>query len=110
MVERGLRATLQAPSLITGQKIVALEFVPDAPPAELGRDGDVFIVPSADAGGFDSIARSANELLSNFSRIAFDPIRNTPTGPFPGLDSTVNVSPLKSTHRHLYAHQFVTNV
>ena len=41
-----MRATLQAPSLITGQKIVALEMMPDAPPAELRREGDVFIVPS----------------------------------------------------------------
>ena len=37
MVRRGIRATLQAPSLITGQKIVALERIPDAPPAELTR-------------------------------------------------------------------------
>src|SRR5260370_7115288 len=97
MVERGLRATLQAPSLITGQKIVALEIVPDAPPAELGRDGDVFIVPSSDAGGFDSIARSANELLSKISRIHFDPTPNTPTPAFPRLHDTVHRPHLNKT-------------
>ena len=50
------------------------EFVPDAPPDELRRDGDVFIVPSSEGGGFDSIARSANELLSKINRIDFDAI------------------------------------
>ena len=39
---------------------------------ELERDGDVFIVPSSEAGGFDSITRSANELLSKINRIDFD--------------------------------------
>src|SRR5260370_41724002 len=90
MVERGLRATLQAPSLITGQKIVALEFVPDAPPAELGRGGDVFIVPSSDAGGFDSIARSANQLLSQINGIDFDRMGKSLSGALAGLDDTIN--------------------
>ena len=73
-----MRATLQAPSLITGQKIVALEMMPDAPPAELAQDGDVFIVPSSEVGGFDSITRSANELLSKINRIDFDQHRPQP--------------------------------
>ena len=97
MVKRGLRATLQAPSMITGQKIVALEFVPDAPSAELGQDGDVFIMPSSDAGGFDSIARSANELLSKINRIDFARIGKSLSGAFAGLDDTVNGPQLKKT-------------
>ena len=97
MVKRGLRATLQAPSMITGQKIVALEFLPDAPSAELGRDGDVFIMPSSDAGGFDSIARSANELLSKINRIDFARIGKSLSGAFSGLDDTVNGPQLKKT-------------
>ena len=72
MVKRGFRAVLQSPSLISSQKIVALEFVPDAPPGELVADGDHFIVPSSESGGFDTIARSANELLSKINRIDFD--------------------------------------
>jgi paraquat-inducible protein B len=33
LVGLGLRATLQSANLITGQMLVALEFVPNAPPA-----------------------------------------------------------------------------
>ena len=97
MVRRGFRATLQAPSLISGQKIVALELVPDAPPAELVRDGDVFIVPSSEGGGFDSITRSANELLSKINRIDFDAIGKSVAGLTKGLDGTINGPELKQT-------------
>jgi paraquat-inducible protein B len=90
MVRRGFRATLQAPSLISGQKIVAIEVIPDAPPAELTREGDVFVVPSAEAGGFDSITRSANELLSKINRIDFAAIGSNIVGLTKGLDDTVN--------------------
>lgn len=97
MVKRGLRATLQAPSLITGQKIVALEMMPDAPPATLEVDGNVFIVPSSEAGGFDSITRSANELLSKINRIDFDQIGRSLAGSVKGLDGIVNGAQLKKT-------------
>jgi paraquat-inducible protein B len=97
MIKRGLRATLQSPSLITGQKIVALERVPDAPPADLQRQGDVFIVPASEVGGFDTIARSANELLSKINRIDFDRIGKNISGAAEGLNDTINGPQLKKT-------------
>jgi paraquat-inducible protein B len=97
MVRRGFRATLQAPSLITGQKIVAIEMMPDAPPAELTRDGDVFVVPSAESGGFDSITRSANELLSKINRIDFAAIGGSIAGLAKGLDDTINGPQVKKS-------------
>ena len=97
MVKRGLRATLQAPSLISGQKIVALEVIPDAPPAELKLEGGIFVVPTSDVGGFDSITRSANELLSKINRIDFDRIGKSISGAAAGLDDTINGPQLKKT-------------
>lgn len=96
MVERGFRATLQAPSLISGQKIVAIEKVAGAPPAELVKDGEVFVMPSSEAAGFDSIARSANELLSKINRIDFAAIGNSVAGLAKGLDETINGPEIKS--------------
>jgi paraquat-inducible protein B len=97
MVRRGLRATLQAPSLITPGKIVALQLVPDAPPATLRREGDVFVVPTSEAGGFDSLARSASELMAKINRIDFDGIGKGLTGAASGLDQTINGPQLKTT-------------
>jgi paraquat-inducible protein B len=103
MVRRGFRATLQAPSLISSTKVVAIEFMPDAAPAELGREGDTFIMPSADAGGFDSITRSAAELLSKINRIDFDGIGRSLAGSAKGLDDIVNGPQLKKTLTSLEA-------
>jgi len=97
MVRRGLRATLQAPSLISSGKIIALEIVPDAPPAELTQQGDVLVVPSSEVGGFDSITRSANELLSKINRIDFEHIGKDIAGAARGLDDTINGPQLKRT-------------
>jgi paraquat-inducible protein B len=97
LVKHGLRATLQSPNLITGQKIVALERVPDAPPAELRREGDLFVMPTSDVGGFDSITRSATELMSKINRIDFDRIGRSLTGAMAGLDNVVNGPQIKAT-------------
>lgn len=101
MVKRGFRATLQSPSLISGEKVLAIEMVPEAPPAELERDGDVLIVPSSQAGGFDSITRSANELLAKINRIDFGGLGHTIGATFKGLDNTVNGPQLKNTFANL---------
>jgi paraquat-inducible protein B len=103
MIRRGMRATLQSPSLITGQKIIALERVPDAPRAELKREGDVYIIPTSEVGGFDSITRSANELLSKINRIDFDKIGKSISAAAVGLDGTINGPQLKKTMAALEA-------
>ncbi len=71
--------------------------IPDAPPAELTQDGNVFVVPSSEVGGFDSITRSANELLSKINRIDFDQIGRNLAGSVKGLDGIVNGAQLKTT-------------
>ncbi len=97
MVKRGLRATLQAPNLITGQKIISLQRMPDAPAATLEQEGNVYVMPSSEVGGFDSITRSASELLSKINRIDFDRIGKSLAGAASGLDETINGPQLKRT-------------
>jgi paraquat-inducible protein B len=97
MVKHGLRATLQSPSLISGEKVIALEFVPDAPPAELKIEDGALIMPTSDVGSFDSITMSANALLSKINRIDFDRIGKEISGITQGLDNIVNGPQLKQT-------------
>lgn len=97
MVRRGFRATLQSTSLITGQKIVAIENIPGAPPAELRQEGDEFVVPSSQVGGFDSLTQSASELLTKINRIDFDAIGKSIAGASKGLDDIINGPQLKQT-------------
>jgi len=97
MIKRGLRATLQAPSLISPQKIISLEVVPDAKPGDLAKEGDHYVIPAAEVGGFDSITASASELLSKINRIDFDKIGSSLISAATGIDQTVNGPQIKAT-------------
>jgi paraquat-inducible protein B len=97
MVKRGFRATLDTSSLLTGTKVVALRYVPGAPPEELGHDGDIFIVPSSETGGLDTITRSAADLLGKLNSIDFAAIGKSLAGTAKGLDDIVNGEQLKKT-------------
>jgi paraquat-inducible protein B len=74
LLKKGLRASLQSASLITGQQNVALEFDADAPPAEVSMDGPDYVVPSTEGGGFAGLTASATELLSKVNTMPFDQI------------------------------------
>jgi paraquat-inducible protein B len=74
LLKKGLRATVQSASLITGQQQVALDFLPDAPPAKLAMEGEDFVLPTAPGGGFAGLQASANDLLDKVNTIPFDQI------------------------------------
>jgi paraquat-inducible protein B len=74
LLKRGLRASLQSANLITGQQNVALDFVTDAPPAEVSMDGPDFVVPATEGGGFSGLTASATELLNKVNTMPFDQI------------------------------------
>ena len=74
LLKQGLRASLQSASLITGQQNVALDFVTDAPEAELLMDGTDFVVPSTGGSGFAGLTASATELLNKVNTMPFDQI------------------------------------
>jgi paraquat-inducible protein B len=74
LLKQGLRASLQSTNLITGQQNVALEFVADAPPAEVTMDGPDYVVPATEGGGFAGLTASASELLNKVNTMPFDAI------------------------------------
>ena len=74
LLKQGLRASLQSANLITGQQNVALDFVTDAPPAEVSMDGPDFVVPATEGGGFSGLTASATELLNKVNTMPFDQI------------------------------------
>jgi len=103
MVKRGFRATLQAPSLISGGKIVAIDMVPDAPPAELRREGEEFVMPTAPGAGFESLTRAAGEIMAKINNIDFAAIGHSIAGASKGLDQTINGPQLQKTLASLEA-------
>ena len=74
LLKGGLRASLQSASLITGQQMVALDFVPDAPPAAVTMEGEDFVLPTTEGGGFAGLSVLATDLLDKVNTIPFDQI------------------------------------
>jgi paraquat-inducible protein B len=62
-VQRGLRARLASGSLITGQKLVSLDFMPNAPKAEMIESGPIPELPTIGASDIDSVMQSAKDVL-----------------------------------------------
>lgn len=73
LVARGLRAVLESGNFLTGQKDIALEFVPNAKPAQLGMEGDAMLMPSQ-SGGLDNIENSLSDIATKIDAIPFEDI------------------------------------
>jgi len=74
VVKKGLRAALDSTNLITGQESVALDFMPNAPPAAVTMEGGDFVFPTTDGGGLAGLQSSATDLLKKVNAIPFDQI------------------------------------
>jgi len=96
MLERGLRATLQSTSLITGQQSVAPAFTADAPSASLQREGSDFVIPSAEGTGFAELSASATELVDKVRTIPFDVIGQNLSGILQSVSDATKGPELKS--------------
>jgi paraquat-inducible protein B len=64
LVQAGMRAVLNSSNIVTGQKDISLQYVPGAPPATLGHEGDSLVLPSQ-GGGLDNITSSLSDITAN---------------------------------------------
>jgi paraquat-inducible protein B len=74
LLQRGLRASLQTSNFLTGQQSVVLAFDRDAPPAEMTKLGEDYVLPTVQGGGLESLQSSATALLNSVSQIPFKQI------------------------------------
>jgi paraquat-inducible protein B len=87
-VAHGLRAELQSDNLLTGRMALALDFVPEAPAATVGREGQAIVVPSQ-PGGLQNIANTASEILDKLNRVPLDKIAANLNDSLAGLRQTL---------------------
>ncbi len=73
LVARGLRAQLRTSSYLTGSMVLAMDFVPGAPPAVLTMEGHDGVVPSS-GGGLDNILSAVSNIASRLDRLPLDEI------------------------------------
>jgi paraquat-inducible protein B len=69
-VARGLRARLASGNILTGQKVIDLDFLPEAAPATLIEGGLYPEIPTVPATDLDSILQGAKGLLTNLQGAA----------------------------------------
>ena len=71
--EQGLRAQLQSANLLTGQLMVNLVFLPDAPKATLTRRNGYRVVPTV-PGSFERLQEGVSNVIANLEKVKFDQI------------------------------------
>jgi paraquat-inducible protein B len=103
LLKKGLRASLQSASLITGQQNVALEFDADAPPAEVSMDGPDYVVPSTEGGGFAGLTASATELLNKVNTMPFAQIGKNLDGILKSVNDVTQIPQMKKALTELAA-------
>jgi paraquat-inducible protein B len=69
-IGRGLRARLGSSNLLTGQKVVNLDFVPNLPELKMNADGQYPEIPTLPSEDLDGVVASAKELLDTLQLTA----------------------------------------
>ncbi len=87
--EIGLRAQLQSGSLITGAKLVGLDFFPDAPPVPSRTQGDYTVFPTVPS-PTGAIAQDVSSILRKMDEIPFDRIGADLAATADGVNRMVN--------------------
>jgi paraquat-inducible protein B len=70
-VKKGLRARLSSASFITGALFIDLDFDATAPPAEIQKSGDLFIIPTV-PGGLARMEEKLNAILTKLEALPLD--------------------------------------
>ena len=88
MVRRGFRAQLKSGSLLTGQLYVSLDFVKDAPAAQIDWTTTPPTMPTA-PGGFDDLQASLSSLAKKLDAIPYDQLAQDLHKDLADLDATL---------------------
>jgi paraquat-inducible protein B len=100
MVGRGLRSQVRGANLLTGQLVLALDYFPDAPKAEIARDGQSIVFPSMPP-QMEGLTRSASEIMDKLSRLPLDQIAQNLNGTLHGANELANAPELMRTIQSL---------
>jgi paraquat-inducible protein B len=98
MVAQGLRVVLQPSNLITGQKELALQYVPGAAAAEAPVEGAEVVLPSQ-GGGFDDISASLADVAAKLQQVPFDAIGKDVDRTIRAVEQTVSGTDMRDALR-----------
>jgi paraquat-inducible protein B len=88
LVARGLRAQLKTGSLISGARLIALDFYPDAPPATMGWSHTPPQLPTH-PGSLESIEASVVRIIKKLDQVPYGEIGTNLNKSIVNLDKTL---------------------
>ncbi len=100
MVRLGLRAVLDSSSIITGTKVISMQYVPNAGAGQVRMEDKIIVVPS-ESGGLDNIMTSLSDLTTKLNQIPFAEIGRNVSHLVASLDETVGGPQMKQAVRSL---------
>lgn len=95
LVEKGLRASLQIGSLLTGQLYVGFSMQPDTPINLSGEETPYPELPTIKAADFGSIAQSAENFLNKLNKVDLDKLSQELLGTLEGTNRLFNGPEIK---------------
>ncbi|UPG72061.1 MlaD family protein [Roseomonas gilardii subsp. gilardii] len=95
MVAKGLRAQLISGSLLTGQLVVSMDFMPDAPPAQVRMQGEEIVLPSI-GGGTDNIMAAVSNIAGKLDRFPIEEIGRNLNGALASVNGVVGGPELRN--------------
>ena len=102
LVAQGMRAQIETASFVTGQKNIALAFVPGAKPASIAMEDGAIVLPSQ-GGGLDDVLGAVSDVATRLQQIPFAQIGENANALIATLNSTVGGPELKGALRSLSA-------
>jgi paraquat-inducible protein B len=102
LVSHGMRAQLRSANFLTGQLLVALDFFPDADPAEVTVENGETVLPDQPA-DLENLQRNLGDISRKLDKIPFDQIGANLNRVLEGADHVVNGADLKNSLHDLSA-------
>jgi paraquat-inducible protein B len=96
LVRRGLRVQLRSANLLTGQMVLAADFLPDAGPATVEESPDGVVIPNV-AGGLDSLTSNLSQIASKLDSLPLEQIARNLNDTLRGASEVVNSPDLRET-------------
>ena len=74
-VVHGMRASIKLANLLTGKKMIAIDYYPDAQPVKMETVEGMLVIPTINS-DVDAITRQVSEITSKLSKVQFEKISN----------------------------------
>ena len=75
--------------------MISMEFDKDAPKAEMAKEGDEYVIPSTESGGFAQLAAAATDVLNKINAMPFSQIGTNLNGFLGALNKATEGPQLK---------------